>query len=168
MIEFGFVRLIKNVSNFLQDLIKVGQKCPEKREPQKRLASEVTQLVHGVKGLEIAEKTTQILYNKNDDDLLKTLRTLSKYEMQQMFQSAGYLRIIYQPGWTILDLAMKLNVFKNEKAGQKFIESGGFYINQCRRTNIDEVIIAGDHILPNDMSLVRIGKKNYIMIDWLT
>ena len=153
--------------NSLQDLIKVGQKCPEKREPQKRLASDVVQLVHGVKGLEIAEKTTTILYNKNDDDLLKTLRTLSKYEMQQVFQSAGYLRIIYKPGWTVLDLAMNLNVFKSEKAGQKFIESGGFYINQCRRSNIDEVIIPGDHILPNDMSLIRIGKKNYIMIDWL-
>ena len=125
MIEFGFVRLIKIVLNFLQDLIKVGQKCPEKREPQKRLASEVTQLVHGIKGLDIAEKTTQILYNKNDGDLLKTLRTLSKYEMQQIFQSAGYLRLVHQPGWTILDLAMKLNVFfKSEKADQKFIESG--------------------------------------------
>ena len=61
---------------------------------------------------------------------------------------------------------MKLNVFKIEKADQKFIESGGFYINQCRRTNIDEVIIAGDPLFPNDLSLVRIGKKNYLMADW--
>ena len=73
-----------------QDLIKVGQKYPEKREPQIRLASEVTQLVHGLKGLEIAEKTTQILYNKSDQDVLKALRTLSKTEMQHIFQSANH------------------------------------------------------------------------------
>ena len=149
-----------------QDLIKVGQKYPEKREPQIRLASEVTQLVHGLKGLEIAEKTTQILYNKSDQDVLKALRTLSKNDMQHIFQSAKYVRTIYQPGLTILDLAMKLNVFKKEKNAQKIIESGGFYVNQCRRTNIDELIIAGDHILSNDMSLIRIGKKNYVIIDW--
>jgi len=153
-------------ANEIKDLIKVGQKYPEKREPQIRLASEVTQLVHGLKGLEIAEKTTQILYNKSDQDVLKALRTLSKNDMQHIFQSAKYVRTIYQPGLTILDLAMKLNVFKSEKNAQKIIESGGFYVNQCRRTNIDELIIAGDHILSNDMSLIRIGKKNYIIIDW--
>ena len=97
----------------LQDLVKVGQKHPEKREPQIRLASEVTQLVHGSKGLEIAEKTTQILYNKNDQDVLKSLRSLTKDQMSQIFQSAAYCQIIYQPGLTILDLAVKLKVFKS-------------------------------------------------------
>ena len=153
-------------SNFLQDLIKVGQKHPEKREPQIRLASEVTKLVHGSKGLQIAEKTTKILYNNSDQDILKTLRSLTKDQMKEIFQSAAYCQMIYQPGLKVLDLAVKLKIFKSEKIAQNFIEKGGFYINQCRRTNIDELIIPGDHILSNDMSLVRIGKKNYIIIDW--
>ena len=153
-------------SNFLQDLIKVGQKHPEKREPQIRLASEVTKLVHGLKGLEMAEKTTQILFNNSDQEVLKTLRSLNKDQMRQIFQSAAYCQMIYKPGLSILDLALKLKVFKGEKQAQKIIEAGGFYINQCRRTNVDELIMPGDHIMSNDMSLIRIGKKNYVIIDW--
>ena len=152
--------------SLLQDLIKVGQRHPEKREPQIRLASEVTKLVHGSKGLQIAEKTTKILFNNSDQDILKTLRSLTKDQMKEIFQSAAYCQMIYQPGLKVLDLAVKLKISKNEKIAQNLIEKGGFYINQCRRTNIDELIMPGDHILSNDMSLVRIGKKKYIIIDW--
>ena len=142
-------------------MIKVGQRHPEKREPQIRLASEVTKLVHGSKGLQIAEKTTKILYNNSDQDILKTLRSLTKDQMKEIFQSAAYCQMIYQPGLKVLDLAVKLRISKNEKIAQNLIEKGGFYINQCRRTNIDELILPGDHILSNDMSLVRIGNKLY-------
>ena len=114
----------------------------------------------------MAEKTTQILYNKNDQDMLKVLRNLTKSEMRKIFQSAAYCQLIYQPGLSILDFAVKLRIFKNEKVAQKSIEAGAFYVNQCRRTNVDELIIPGDHILSNDTTLVRIGKKNYIIVDW--
>ena len=114
----------------------------------------------------MAEKTTQILFNNSDQEVLKTLRSLNKDQMRQIFQSAAYCQMIYKPGLSILDLALKLKVFKGEKQAQKIIEAGGFYINQCRRTNVDELIMPGDHIMSNDMSLIRIGKKNYVIIDW--
>ena len=147
-------------------MIKLQKQRPEKREAQLKLASEVTKLVHGQKGLDLAFKTTEILYNKNPSQVLDTLRSISKDELKIIFKSAAYVKMIIQPGMTILQLAMKLQCFKNEKIAQDVIQSGGFSINQIKRTNIDQVILPGEHILQNQLSLVKIGKKNYVIVDW--
>ena len=150
----------------IQDVIKLQKQRPEKREAQLKLASEVTKLVHGQKGLDLAFKTTEILYNKNPSQVLDTLRSISKDELKIIFKSAAYVKMIIQPGMTILQLAMKLQCFKNEKIAQDVIQSGGFSVNQIKRTNIDQVILPGEHILQNQLSLVKIGKKNYVIVDW--
>ena len=150
----------------IQDVMRVQKQKPEKREAQLKLAAEVTKLVHGQKGLDIAIKTTEILYNKDASKVIETIRTLSKDELKRIFQSAAYIKMMMQPGMTILQLAMKLQCFKNEKIAQGIIQSGGFSINHVKQTNIDQVILPGEHILHNQLSLVKIGKKNYVIVDW--
>ena len=86
--------------------------------------------------------------------------------MKSIFQSAAYVKLVNQPGLTLLDFAMKLRCFKNEKSAQDVIQTGGFSVNQVKRTNVDQVILPGDHILDNQLSLVKIGKKNYVIVDW--
>jgi len=39
----------------------------------------------------------------------------------------------------------------------RIIPAGGFYINHQRITNIDEIVTLSVHILPNNISLVRVG-----------
>ncbi len=154
-------------ANEIKDLMQKSSRQPEKREAQLRLAKEVTQLVHGDKGLSLALKTTDLLYGQTEQDVLETLRTLSTSELKKIFSKAASASMLFQPGMTVLDLVMKLGLFKNEKAAQSVIQAGGFYINQCRRINIDEIVMPGDHILPNDLSLVRVGKKHYVIVNWL-
>lgn len=152
-------------SHHIKDVVKSGQRHPEKREAQQKLATEVTRLIHGEDGLQLALKTTQILYG--NDPVEKVLLNLSKKEMKQIFKGAKICQMIYKPGMTLLDFANQLKVFQNEKVAQNMIVKGGFYVNQSRRTNIDEMIIHGNHILSNDVTLVRIGKKNYIIVEWM-
>lgn len=45
--------------------------------------------------------------------------------------------------------------------------AGGFSINQSRCQNIAEVIVPTVHILPNNHTLLRVGKRNYYIINWL-
>lgn len=47
------------------------------------------------------------------------------------------------------------------------ITDGGVSINGIRVTNPETVLILGQHILKNGVSLLRIGKKNYYVIKWL-
>jgi len=47
------------------------------------------------------------------------------------------------------------------------ITDGGVSINGIRVTNPETVLVLGQHILKNGVSLLRIGKKNYYIIKWL-
>lgn len=49
----------------------------------------------------------------------------------------------------------------------RIIAAGGFSINQNRTTNIAEVISSSVHILRNGVTLLRVGKKNYYLINWV-
>lgn len=50
----------------------------------------------------------------------------------------------------------------------RIIQAGGFYINHQRMKKIDEVITESAHILPNLISLLRVGKRNYYIVKWQT
>ena len=52
---------------------------PEKRKAQTKLSEQLTLLVHGQEGLELAKKTTSILFS--GDDVTDTLAVMSKYEI---------------------------------------------------------------------------------------
>ncbi|POI36081.1 hypothetical protein CIB84_000166 [Bambusicola thoracicus] len=90
----------------IDHIMEMHAREPEKWGPQKRLAAEVTKLVHGREGLESAKR-----YQK--------------------------------------------------------ITDGGVSVNGIRVTNPETVLILGQHILKNGVSLLRIGKKNYYIIKWL-
>ena len=112
-----------------------------------------------VLGLELAEQSSKLLFG-SPETMIKTLQTLSREEIQDIFPGAKLSRQFFQSGLTILDFSMKLGVFPNEKYAQHNIEAGAFSVNQIKRKNIDEILLHGDHILANNLSLVRIGKKN--------
>ena len=42
------------------------------------------------------------------------------------------------------------------------IEGGGLYINHRRVTNPDFVLIQGEHVLPNQLTVLRIGKSSIL------
>jgi len=48
----------------------------------------------------------------------------------------------------------------------RIIEAGGFFLNYRKISNFDEMIVPGVHILRNNISLARVGKKNYYVIKW--
>ena len=61
---------------------------------------------------------------------------------------------------------MKVGCFSTPRDAARIISAGGFYVNHVRRQNPDEILMPGHHILPNDTSLVRVGKKNYYVVEW--
>ena len=77
-----------------------------------------------------------------------------------------YIRLLFTPGMSIIDFTLKIGCFQREKDAQRIISEGGLHINQLRKTNIDELLIAGVHILPNNLTLVRVGKRNYYLVEW--
>ena len=47
------------------------------------------------------------------------------------------------------------------------ITEGGVSINHRQVTNPESVLVVGQHILKNGLSLLKIGKRNFYIIKWL-
>ena len=152
----------------IKDLMNLHQRESEKRYPHKKLAEFLTRLVHGSNGLNLAEKTTEILFGSgvSEAEMCSKLANLNQSEMSTIFSQAKYVRLMYTPGISIIDLSLKIGCFKTEKDAQRIISAGGFHINQVKRTNVDELLIFGAHILPNNLTLLRVGKRNYFLVEW--
>ena len=60
----------------------------------------------------------------------------------------------------------KIGCFRTERDAVRIITAGGLYINQARVTNTEEALVPGIHIMENDITLVRVGKRNYYIVEW--
>ncbi|NXF56421.1 SYYM protein, partial [Oceanites oceanicus] len=147
----------------IDHIMEMHAKEPEKWGPQKRLAAEVTKLVHGREGLESAKRCTKALYYSS----VEALEAMSDQELQELFRQAPSAELMLEPGMNVLDLCRKANAIPDGPSGYQKITDGGVSVNGIRVTNPETVLILGQHILKNGVSLLRIGKKNYYIIKWL-
>ncbi|XP_076237707.1 tyrosine--tRNA ligase, mitochondrial [Calliopsis andreniformis] len=138
-------------------------KNPELRRAQKILAEKVTLLVHGEEGLVAAKRASAILYDKS----IESLARVSADELVHVLEGATIVDVLAQPGVSVYELAMKAKCFKTESDARRIISAGGFYINYQQTTNTEEVIVPGIHILSNNVTLLRVGKKTYYIVRWL-
>ncbi|XP_059617567.1 tyrosine--tRNA ligase, mitochondrial [Phlebotomus argentipes] len=155
---FTFVPLRK-----IKELMDRHRNVPEVREAQKKLAQEVTLLIHGEEGVKTAENVSEALYGGN----INTLGELSYSDVKTTFQGATVTELIMEPGLSVLDVAMKAECFSSKEDAMRIITAGGFRINNQRTTNIAEVLSPGIHILKNGITLLRVGKKNYYVVKWV-
>jgi tyrosyl-tRNA synthetase len=155
---FSFLR-----TNEVFDQIDKHKRAPELRGLQTALADQLTLLIHGKKGLEKAKKISDALYNGD----VHALGAMNKYEVKEVFSGAPYKEMYLEPGTTVLKVAMMANCFKNEIDANRVISAGGFYINMKRSSNPSEVLTPNIHILPNGITLVRVGKRNFYILKWL-
>ncbi|GJQ81769.1 hypothetical protein Trydic_g315 [Trypoxylus dichotomus] len=148
---------------FIKDLMRQHGEKPELQLAQKYLAEQITLLVHGEEGLRAAEIATKALYEKN----VSVLGSMKAEEVVRLFNGANLVKILAEPGLNVLDLALKAGCFLTSNDALRIITAGGFYINQEKTTNPDEVLNPSVHRLSNNISLLRVGKKNYYVVKWL-
>lgn len=147
----------------IDHIMQLHVREPEKRGPQKRLAAEVTKLVHGQEGLDSAKRCTQALYHSSID----ALEVMSDQELKELFKEASFSELVLDPGTSVLDTCRKANAIPDGPRGYRMITEGGVSINHRQVTNPESVLVVGQHILKNGLSLLKIGKRNFYIIKWL-
>lgn len=65
----------------------------------------------------------------------------------------------------LMDLLARGNIIENLDVMTKQIEEGGVTLNFKRVTDPLEKIVAGGHILANNLTFVRIGKFKKVWLD---
>ena len=148
----------------IDNIINEHNKAPHERLLQRRLAEEVTVMVHSREDYEGAVEASQILFGKGTTESLKKMNEstfLSVFEGVPVFDVG---RSTIESGVTIADLcAGHAQVFPSKGELRRLVQGGGLSINKAKVENPDEKI-GSESLLNDKYLLVQKGKKNYFLI----
>lgn len=147
----------------IDGIVEEHRKAPHLRLLQKRLAEEITLLVHGRGDLDMAVEASSILFGGSTED---NLRKLDEDTLLSVFEGVPHFEVAVDSlnGCKLVDiLTEKAPVFASKGEMRKMVQNGGVFINKVKLSASDEVfdssmLLNGKHIL------VQKGKKNYFLI----
>lgn len=130
---------------------------PEAREAQKRLARELTDLVHGPDETRRVEQAAQALFGGS-------LLELDEQTLLDVFAEAPSSTLDVQrigTGAGVVDILVESTLSASKGMARKDVAGGGVYLNNERVT--DRALDMGD-LLFGKYLILRKGKKNYHLI----
>ena len=154
-----FTSLEKEV---IDDLIEEHQQDPGRRVLQKRLAEEVTVLVHSREALDMAIEASNILFGKSTKD---SLLKLDEQTFLDIFEGVPQYEVsrdrIGQPAVELF--TQDAPVFASKGEMRKLVQGGGVSLNKEQLNAFDREITADD-LIDGKYLLLQRGKKNYYLI----
>lgn len=137
---------------------------PHLRPLQKRLAEEITVLVHSREDYEAAVEASSILFGQGAKE---NLQHLSPEMIASVFEGVPQFtvsRSVLEAGAKVIDLFTEhASVFPSKGELRKLIAGGGVSLNKEKLSDHEQLISTGD-LLGNRYLLVQKGKKNYFLI----
>ena len=151
-------------SNIIEDLTLRHNKNPQERILQKRLAEEVTVMVHSRGEYEGAVEASQILFGKGTTNSLKKMTESTFLSVFEGVPAFDLKKEIILSGVSVADLcALHTNIFPSRSELRRLIQGGGLSINKEKIESAD-LIINSRFLLNNKYLLIQKGKKNYSLI----
>jgi tyrosyl-tRNA synthetase len=145
----------------IESLDQVRAERPEQRESQKRLAEEVTRLVHGESGLQTAQRATEVFFgaeiDRTDTELSSVFRDVPSSEMP-MQQLLG-------DGLPLLDAFVAAGLAKSKGEARRTVTQGGAYVNNRRVEDIEHRLTPQD-LVGDAIVVLRSGKKKYALLQF--
>lgn len=139
-------------------------RTPHERILQKRLAEEVTVMVHSREGYNSAFEASQILFGKGTTESLRRMNEstfLSVFEGVPVFEVSKELLVT---GVSVTDLCVEhCPIFASRGELRRLVQGGGLNINKVKIENPD-LIINTSSLLNNKYLLIQKGKKNYYLL----
>lgn len=144
----------------IESLDSAREQDPGKRDSQRRLAEELTKLVHGEDALAVAQKATEIFFGAeiselNDDQLTQIFTDVPSKEISSSRLSDGSL--------TIIDALVEAGLAKSKGDARRTVGQGGAYINNRRVEGIDTQLTTA-HLASETVLVLRSGKKKYALL----
>ena len=146
----------------IDSLIEEHRQDPGRRQLQRRLAEEVTVMVHSREDYDMAVEASNILFGKSTKD---SLLKLNEQTFLDIFEGVPRFEVsrdvIGQPAVELLTSAAAVFASKGEM--RKLVQGGGVSVNKEKLTAFDRNITAED-LIDGKYLLVQRGKKNYYLI----
>ena len=133
---------------------------PHLRQSQKRLAEELTRLVHGDAGLTTAQRATDVFFGAeitdlNDAQLVEIFADVPSKQLPRE-RLAG-------DGLSLIDALTEAGLAKSKGEARRTIQQGGAYVNNRRISDLDTRLTAA-HLASETVLVLRSGKKNYALL----
>ncbi|MDR2949821.1 MAG: tyrosine--tRNA ligase [Prevotella sp.] len=148
----------------IEALVAEQKAAPHLRPLQKRLAKEVTVMVHSEEDYNQAVEASNILFGNATAD---TLKKLDEETFLQVFEGVPTFDISkdeLSEGIKAVDLlAEKTTAFPSKGEMRKTVQAGGVMINKEKLENFDDVI-STSHLIAGKYIIAQKGKKNYFLL----
>ncbi|MDR1372359.1 MAG: tyrosine--tRNA ligase [Dysgonamonadaceae bacterium] len=148
----------------IEALTTEQHETPHLRPLQKRLAREITTMVHSARDFEAAAEASQILFGNSTAE---TLKKLDEATLLDIFAAVPVFEISKSElaaGVKAVDLlAEKTQIFPSKGEMRKTVQAGGVSINREKLVDFDSII---NHslLLCGKYILAQRGRKNYFLI----
>jgi tyrosyl-tRNA synthetase len=133
---------------------------PAKRDSQRRLAEELTLLVHGKSGLIAAQRATEVFFGAQ-------ISELSDRQLGEIFADVPSKELpqsrLGGAGMSLIDALVESGLAKNKSDARRTIEQGGAYVNNRRADSIEATLTARD-LASESVIVLRSGKKKYALL----
>ncbi|MBP9016313.1 MAG: tyrosine--tRNA ligase [Paludibacteraceae bacterium] len=148
----------------IETLIAKHAKAPHLRILQKKLAQEVTVMVHSEEDYQAAVEASNILFGNATPEVL---RKLDEDTLLAVFEGVPQFNVpksALEGGIKAVDLFTEIAaVFPSKGEMRKMVQSGGVSINKNKLNQFDELIDTS-YLIDNKYLLVQKGKKNYFLL----
>jgi tyrosyl-tRNA synthetase len=132
---------------------------PERRDAHKKLALELTRLVHGESATNDAIRASEILFGGSLEGITEAQFNEVIAEVPNVTLSR---ELLGQPGASLPDLLQAAGLSPSKSQGRKDVELGGVYVNNVRATDA-KAILGPEQLLFGKFVLLRKGKRNYAL-----
>jgi len=133
------------------------EKEAHKRESQKRLAEELTRLIHGEAGLSSAVQATEIFFGAE-------IESLTDAELGQIFSdvpSSDQPASVLDEGFGLIDAVAATGKSKGD--ARRSIKQGSIYVNNKRVDDIEYKLTKKD-LASESVIVLRSGKRKYSLL----
>ncbi|WP_432211730.1 tyrosine--tRNA ligase [Gordonia aichiensis] len=138
----------------IEELEQLTAEKPHLRTAQKRLAQELTTLIHGADQTAAAELASQALFGRAE------LSGLDEATLAAALGETGVAQFDAGSTPTIVELLVESGLATGNKAARRAIDEGGAYVNNTKVTDADWTP-AGDDLLFGKWLVLRRGKKTF-------
>ena len=155
-----FTSLEKDV---IDGLIEEHRQDPGRRTLQRRLAEEVTRMVHSQEDLDMAIAASNILFGKSTKE---NLLQLDEQTFADVFKDVPHYEVskdvLGQPAVDVFNQE-GMQIFPSKSEMRKLVKGGGVSLNKEKLAAFDQPVTAED-LIDGKYLLVQKGKKNYSLI----
>ncbi len=133
---------------------------PGRREAQRRLAAELTRLVHGEEGLAAAERASDVFFGAE-------IGSLSDAQLDEVFADVPSRELprdrLAGEGIALVEALVESGLAKSKGEARRIITQGGAYVNNRRVRDVD-ARLGPDALVGGATIVLRAGKKNYALL----